>query len=136
MYSAVAAFIQTSRLMVPGTSGARPGAPLLAHIEFADHVRQGWSELACSPRVVERSSAVVEKPRGPGRALDAHWLGRLEPLGQSDKELEVLADRGSIDRIGTAAWVALFGDDPTCERSKLASRFCRSQLGRARCEKR
>ena len=136
MYSAVAAFIQTSRLMVPGTSGARPGAPLLAHIEFADHVRQGWSELACSPRVVERSSAVVEKPRGPGRALDAHWLGRLEPLGQSDKEIEVLADRGSIDRISTTARVALLGDDPTRERSKLASRFCGSQLGRARCQKR
>src|SRR2546426_9701490 len=117
-------------------SQGAPGSPLLAHIEFADRVRQGWSELACSPRVVERSSAVVEKPCGPGRALGAHWLGRLEPLGQSDKEIEVLADRGSIDRIGTAAWVALFGDDPTRERSKLASRFCRSQLGRARCQQR
>src|SRR2546425_1180291 len=86
------------------TSG---GSPLLAHIEVTDCVCQGWSQLVCSPRVVERSSAVVEKLRGAGRALDAHWLGRLEPLGQSDKEIEVLADRGSVDRIGTTSRVAL-----------------------------
>src|SRR5713226_8790836 len=94
------------------------GSPLLAHIEVTDRLRQGWSQLVCLPRVIERSSAVVEQPRGAGRALDAHWLGRLEPLGQSDQEIEVPADRRSIVRIGATARVALLGNDPTRERSE------------------